>query len=381
LNQNKPAIITKLFIAESVKNESVKKKLDFGSKSKSPMIQEKKKSNNKLHIEVKENAKLIKSISPRRDRIIKDDFVHSDRIDYKRSKLQLKIVYEDLIDIYTKKRIDKKIFDLKVSNCISKYSVRSVVGKKSSNSIEKINQDSYYIAENFMLIKNYYSFCVCDGHGNFGHLVSGQAVKTLPANIHLVEINKLVLDKSSFNFKTNYINHSSNVPNHFIKTLYEKNHFNSSFAKNFSSGISSSISDGFQKTHQDIVESSIDTNYSGSTVCSIFLFGKSLFCANVGDSRAVLGIKDKEKWRATALSKDHKPDDQEEKKRILAHNGRVESYKSNGFINLDEDDEDIGPPRVWLKDEDAPGLAMSRSIGDKVARRAGVISDPGKKPY
>lgn len=29
-------------------------------------------------------------------------------------------------------------------------------------------------------------------------------------------------------------------------------------------------------------------------------------------------------------------------------------------------DEDLGPQRVWLKDIDIPGLAMSRSIGDDV---------------
>lgn len=36
----------------------------------------------------------------------------------------------------------------------------------------------------------------------------------------------------------------------------------------------------------------------------------------------------------------------------------------------------IGPERVWLKNENAPGLAMTRSLGDAVAAKAGVIADP-----
>lgn len=35
-----------------------------------------------------------------------------------------------------------------------------------------------------------------------------------------------------------------------------------------------------------------------------------------------------------------------------------------------------GPYRVWLQDEDIPGLAMSRSFGDLVATQVGVICEP-----
>ena len=36
----------------------------------------------------------------------------------------------------------------------------------------------------------------------------------------------------------------------------------------------------------------------------------------------------------------------------------------------------MGPERVWLKNEDIPGLAMSRSFGDQVAARVGVNAVP-----
>lgn len=60
-----------------------------------------------------------------------------------------------------------------------------------------------------------------------------------------------------------------------------------------------------------------------------------------------------------------------EKRRIEAHGGRVEPY-------IDFDGSNLGPSRVWLKDADVPGLAMSRSFGDKVAASCGVISEPGR---
>ena len=36
----------------------------------------------------------------------------------------------------------------------------------------------------------------------------------------------------------------------------------------------------------------------------------------------------------------------------------------------------MGPDRVWLQDEDLPGLAMSRSVGDFVSKAVGVTSEP-----
>lgn len=116
----------------------------------------------------------------------------------------------------------------------------------------------------------------------------------------------------------------------------------------------------------------------------------------MGDSRAVLGsLKSKEdvesmppqddqyqlikcvqddtsgksKWTATSLSIDHKPDRKDEHERILKSEGRVDTFR-------DDDGHSVGPARVWLKDQQVPGLAMSRSLGDYVASTVGVISEP-----
>ena len=74
------------------------------------------------------------------------------------------------------------------------------------------------------------------------------------------------------------------------------------------------------------------------------------------------------------ISNDHKPDLILEEERILKNGGRIEQFK-------DEEGNYLGPKRVWLKDEDAPGLAMSRSFGDGVAHSAGVISEPEITEY
>ena len=150
------------------------------------------------------------------------------------------------------------------------------------------------------------------------------------------------------------------------------------------------ISEGFLKTSFDLRRRSFDVNYSGTTVISVMITGKKLVCANVGDSRAILGcLKPKnmalgasEKiasqnshehnkiWASHALSRDHKPDEKDEHERIMQCNGRVDPFReANG--------DPIGPARVWLKHENIPGLAMSRSVGDLVAASVGVSAEPG----
>ena len=69
------------------------------------------------------------------------------------------------------------------------------------------------------------------------------------------------------------------------------------------------------------------------------------------------------------LSRDHKPNEPDESKRILAAHGRIEAYHDHYGNKL-------GPERVWLMDEDVPGLAMSRSFGDQVAASVGVSAIP-----
>ena len=53
----------------------------------------------------------------------------------------------------------------------------------------------------------------------------------------------------------------------------------------------------------------------------------------------------------------------------MAHNGRIDTYR-------DVNGNPLGPLRVWLKNEDIPGLAMTRSFGDAMAAKVGVNAIP-----
>lgn len=116
----------------------------------------------------------------------------------------------------------------------------------------------------------------------------------------------------------------------------------------------------------------VNSTFSGSTCITCFLHGKTLYTANIGDSRAVLGRRKNGAVVAVDLSEDHKPDLPHEMRRILRHRGRVQPCTGPNNTCL-------GPARVWLARQDIPGLAMSRSFGDEVAQTVGVISDPDVK--
>lgn len=67
---------------------------------------------------------------------------------------------------------------------------------------------------------------------------------------------------------------------------------------------------------------------------------------------------------ALALTSDHVPTRPDEASRIYAHRGRIGAYSDNGVP--------VGPLRVWLPSVDAPGLCMTRAVGDAVGALAGV---------
>lgn len=104
--------------------------------------------------------------------------------------------------------------------------------------------------------------------------------------------------------------------------------------------------------------------------------GNRLVSANSGDSRAIV-VRNSPSQTADGvtsiqveqLTRDHKPDEQDEYTRIIGKGGRVEAFK-------DHNGDPMGPMRVWVQHEDVPGLAMSRSLGDKVAQSVGVLPTP-----
>lgn len=118
----------------------------------------------------------------------------------------------------------------------------------------------------------------------------------------------------------------------------------------------------------------IDCSLSGSTVTMVIFEGNKVISLNAGDSRAIkVSISKRDDVtdiEATALTNDHKPDLPEERQRIVEAGGKIRAFKDN------DTNEDIGPQRVWLQNQEMPGLAMSRSLGDKIAHSVGVSSVP-----
>lgn len=129
------------------------------------------------------------------------------------------------------------------------------------------------------------------------------------------------------------------------------------------------LKDSFVQVNSDIEDNTPDCKFSGTTCSVVVTRGPQLISANAGDSRAIVVDKD---GNARALSRDHKPDCPDEHARIMASGGRVRP-----LINQQAGVE-MGPARVWLKELEVPGLAMSRSLGDQVAQSVGVSPEPGK---
>ena len=182
----------------------------------------------------------------------------------------------------------------------------------------KTNQDSYITKVEDLINSKEYTFGVFDGHGLQGHLVSDE------------------------------------IKNYLMNVKFDQYYSKQSIISMFNS-LSKSIENS----------KNFDPFCSGSTAVITHITKDKIICANCGDSRAIL-IGDK---GIVKISRDHKPELKDEKKRIIASGGRVDKIYG------------MGPYRVWFKDGDYPGLAMSRSIGDTLAHKIGVSSIPEIKEF
>jgi serine/threonine protein phosphatase PrpC len=227
------------------------------------------------------------------------------------------------------KEIRKKIL------CMHEFSKTGYAGEDE----KKVNQDNYFVFRNFVNNVDYIFMAVCDGHGAVGQEISSFLKENLP-----IDLNHALRDAKSDILKDD---------------------------------ISSIITDIFIKENTKLISNEmINSMLSGSTCVSAIYTPIKLITANVGDSRIILGQFDPnlQEWKGIDLTRDHKPSLPDEEKRILEKGGRIEPMK-------DEDNTFIGPPRVWLKKQDYPGLAMSRSFGDRVAHSVGVSEEPEIKEY
>ena len=220
-----------------------------------------------------------------------------------------------------------KIFKGKKIKCMHDISKTGLNGDD-----KKVNQDSYFIFKNFVQGYDNIFMGVCDGHGYYGHEVSGYIKENLPMDLnHMIKTKKLNIQSDNL---------SPIIKNVFIME-------NNSLLRN----------------------KQIDSDLSGSTCISAIYTPEKLIIANLGDSRCILGKFINNEWVAENLSRDHKPTLPEEAERIKKKGGRIHQMR-------DDDGSFIGPMRVYMKDKEMPGLAMTRSFGDYYGTTAGTISEP-----
>ncbi|KAL1212698.1 putative protein phosphatase 2C 72 [Cardamine amara subsp. amara] len=173
---------------------------------------------------------------------------------------------------------------------------------------------------------------VFDGHGKNGHMVSKMVRNRLPSLL--------------LTFKEqNQESHVSEEEAH----KWEKACFTA-----------------FKLIDRELLLQVFDCSFSGSTAVVAITHGDDLMIANLGDSRAVLGmITEDGEISAVQLTSDLTPNVPSEAERIRMCKGRVFAMTA-----------EPGSKRVWLPNHDVPGLAMSRAFGDFKLKDYGVIAVP-----
>jgi serine/threonine protein phosphatase PrpC len=254
----------------------------------------------------------------------KDQVIQKEKIKEKSRNVEEEKKEKNFNSKPTLVQVEQKVQNF-VTRCACKTQTGSLMGKR-----KKHNQDSWIIQQKLQGIKGQFLFTVCDGHGDKGHKISA-----------LIRKNVVSCVEDSLN---STVNPDANL------------------VEVFSAGIKEMVS--------FVENAEINMKFNGSTMVSVLVRAGMLVCANIGDSRAVIGRKSKNNtWKAFELSSDHKPSREDEARRVTLTGGIVRQYRMpNGTP--------VGPLRVWSEEKESPGLAMTRSIGDLSAKNYGLISTP-----
>ena len=103
---------------------------------------------------------------------------------------------------------------------------------------------------------------------------------------------------------------------------------------------------------------------SGSCAVILVLVDNIIYIANVGDSRCLLSMNDCKKF--IEVTKDHKPNTPDEKKRIELFGGKI--YQTETLIKKSNNPDIIGKKLVGPYRVSPGGLSVSRTIGDVEAK-------------
>lgn len=286
---------------------------------------------------------------------------HLDNISYKTSTSPCSRNEEEL-KLQQVHRIRERMFLNGSTQCASLFTQQ---GNKGTN------QDAMIVWESFGL-KSDAVFCgIFDGHGPSGHLVAKSVRDSLPMKISAQwEVNTKKNDvvqgiglntSGSMKCESTSFLIDDEVPRESVDI--DKIDKQSDFVQ--------TLKDSFVKAYKAMdrelnMYTNIDCFCSGTTAVTLVKQGQNLVIGNVGDSRAIMGTRAIDNSiTAIQLTVDLKPNLPEEAKRIRGCKGRV-------FARPDEPE----VLRVWLPNNDCPGLAMSRALGDFCLKNFGLISVP-----
>nr|GMC70770.1 probable protein phosphatase 2C 33 [Ipomoea batatas]GMC77196.1 probable protein phosphatase 2C 33 [Ipomoea batatas] len=235
-------------------------------------------------------------------------------------------------------------------------------GKKGTN------QDAMIVWENFGSRTDTVFCGVFDGHGPYGHMVAKRVRDSLPLKLSAIwEVNTKGEDvlieinlNSAMNSESASLLSTDEVPMASIDV--EEIHKQPDIFLT----LKDSFLKAFKIMDRELRTTSIDCFCSGTTAVTLVKQGQDLIIGNVGDSRAVMGTRDKDNsLTAVQLTVDLKPSIPAEAERIRKCKGRVFALRDEPEI-----------ARVWLPNTDSPGLAMARAFGDFCLKDFGLISIP-----
>ena len=267
--------------------------------------------------------------------------LNNDEDDNEFNIINFKGIRKKYLVIGKSKSNKKKFIQFSTNKFFKSSKSISIAGKDGGK--KKVNQDSYISELNVNGILNFNIYGVLDGHGVNGHLAS-QFTKRYISN----RIKNLQIVKN--------LGKPIEIYNYLKKEGYKV------------------INDIFMDADNQIQKQNFDCDLSGTTCVLVIQLEEHIICANVGDSRAILILNEKEdellnNTKVHLLSYDAKPQNPKEKKRIIENGGIV-------LQDLNEYGKPEGAFRVWIKGEHYPGIAISRSIGDTDSKKIGVIPNP-----
>ncbi|XP_062197435.1 probable protein phosphatase 2C 73 isoform X3 [Phragmites australis] len=249
------------------------------------------------------------------------------------------------------------------------------------------NQDAMTVCQDFAGHKGQIFCGVFDGHGPRGREVARHVRDVLPTKLSSLKL-KTEEDPS---INTNL-------------DSFDKSNSTSSSDTSDENQLLTTWKNIFLKAFEDVDEelrqhSGIDCICSGTTAVTVVRQGDHLLIANLGDSRAVVCTRDsKDRLIPVQLTTDLKPDLPSKLLNFshftvldmhlqfytlldcilyccalaIGELARILNCKGRVFAMDDEPD----VPRLWLPDQDAPGLAMARAFGDFCLKNHGLICTP-----